>query len=686
MTIQSRGWLQGFLLFLVIGSCVATLCAQSDTQLPDGKQFQFWEKPSTPSKTYYVDGANGNDGNPGSHDRPFKTINQAAQVLQPGERVVIASGIYREAIHPARGGTGPGKLISYEAAPGANVVISGAMVGNNWAPSSGFGSRGQHKGNPQIYEAKLDGDWFGGYNPFAMVNLPQQKAFLVTVGNRLPGSSGYNMPWLREKNNLATYYRRRGLVFVDGKPLSQVDTFEELFDPAGPPRPSSRPVNPTIVEEPQNHLFDEFGGSAGRVFIENDGLTLHIRLNDDGNPKDHLVEITTKETVFRPPQRGLGYIRIQGIHFEKVGNGFPMPQQGMVSTNRGHHWILEDNTFQWANSIGLDIGDEVWDANFPPEPLGYDIVRGNTFSYCGIEGLAGAGNPGGLHNVLVEKNLFEWIGWQDAAGMSESAGMKLHNSIDLLFRENVVRHIRHANGVWLDTINENNRITRNIFADIPGEINPHAVHIEASAKTNEIDDNIFSGLTGGVLIRDTNNLIVTDNLFLDCRIGVTMTAGLAAPRLVGPYGYTADGVNNRIYNNIFDRMEQSAIEFTTTTNSSDGNVFSEMPRWGGYLRLLGPTQFQVEDVPEQWLNLEMWQLEHGWDKNGKAVDIDASFDPDTLMLTLKYPESVSSVPVFNHLSTDYFGKPTDASRLPGPFVEANFEKRNIDPRNANGQK
>jgi hypothetical protein len=76
-------------------------------------------------------------------------------------------------------------------------------------------------------------------------------------------------------------------------------------------------------------------------------------------------------------------------------------------------------------------------------------------------------------------------------------------------------------------------------------------------------------------------------------------------------------VNDRIYNNIFDRMEQSAVEFTTTTNSADGNVYSEMPRWGGYLRVLGPTQFQVEDVPEQWLNLEMWQLEHGGTKMGK---------------------------------------------------------------------
>lgn len=108
MTIQMRGWMQVVLLFWVIGSCVATLCAQSETQLPEGKQFQFWEKRFTPSKTHYVDGANGNDGNPGSHDRPFKTINQAAQVLQPGERAVIASGVYREAIRPAACETGSG--------------------------------------------------------------------------------------------------------------------------------------------------------------------------------------------------------------------------------------------------------------------------------------------------------------------------------------------------------------------------------------------------------------------------------------------------------------------------------------------------------------------------------------------------------------------------------------------------
>lgn len=97
--------------------------------------------------------------------------------------------------------------------------------------------------------------------------------------------------------------------------------------------------------------------------------------------------------------------------------------------------------------------------------------------------------------------------------------------------------------------------------------------------------------------------------------------------------------------------------------------------------MIGPTQFQVFNVPQQWLNLEMWQQEHGWEKDGRVADVDASFNPDTLELTLKYPQNVVRVPVFNHLSTDYFGKSTGNPRLPGPFTEANFTNRKVDPRN-----
>ena len=90
------------------------------------------------SKTYYVDcqAKNADDNGPGTKDHPFRTINHAAKILLPGERVVIR-GCLSRAIRPARGGTGPEAMISYEAAPGANVVVKGSIV-TGWQPSEGW--------------------------------------------------------------------------------------------------------------------------------------------------------------------------------------------------------------------------------------------------------------------------------------------------------------------------------------------------------------------------------------------------------------------------------------------------------------------------------------------------------------------------------------------------------------------
>src|SRR5512147_91535 len=152
------------------------------TQLPDGREIPNWEKPLQFSKTYYVDGssASADDNGPGTKERPFRTISKAAEVLQPGERVVIAEGIYRECVRPARGGTGPDKMISYEAAPGAKVSIrASAVLKDGWKQSSGWGSgpRRSDADGPappaaKIWEMRLDPKLFAddGYNPFALVN------------------------------------------------------------------------------------------------------------------------------------------------------------------------------------------------------------------------------------------------------------------------------------------------------------------------------------------------------------------------------------------------------------------------------------------------------------------------------------------------------------------------------------
>ena len=55
----------------------------------------------------------------------------------PGQRVVISGGIYRETVRPARGGTAPDQMISYEAAPGETVVVKGSVAvdKDDWTPS-----------------------------------------------------------------------------------------------------------------------------------------------------------------------------------------------------------------------------------------------------------------------------------------------------------------------------------------------------------------------------------------------------------------------------------------------------------------------------------------------------------------------------------------------------------------------
>ena len=81
--------------------------------LPNGREFKTWQPVLKFSKTYYVGGSatGASDDNPGTRARPFKTINRAAQVLQPGERVVVAAGVYREWVRPKLGGTSPAKMI-----------------------------------------------------------------------------------------------------------------------------------------------------------------------------------------------------------------------------------------------------------------------------------------------------------------------------------------------------------------------------------------------------------------------------------------------------------------------------------------------------------------------------------------------------------------------------------------------
>jgi hypothetical protein len=656
----------------VTGSAQASIVLPSaDSRLPDGTAYAAWEQPLAFSKTYYVDNgdAKADDNGPGTKARPFRTINKAAQLLRPGERVVIASGTYRECVRPLRGGTSPSQMISYEAAPGAKVFIKGSEVlKDGWVeqPSpAGVGPGGQSGSAPPVtawryeFTAAMFPD---AYQPFA-----------------LPSIMG-SWSWLDPRSvDMGPFLRRRGLVFVDGKPLEPVEQQRELAAPRLQPAPDF-----TVPAQPQNGLpprrrggpiMQEVGGRPdARFWADASGRAIQVRLAS-GTPADHVIEVTTRQAAFVPAQSGAGFIRIKGIIFQHAANAYPFPQFGMISCAGGDHWILEDNTIEWANGGGLSIGRDA-NSGASRQAGASHILRRNTIRYCGIEGIGGMGTA----DTLIEDNLIEWCGWADAERGWEAAGAKFHNARNLLFRRNVVRHMRHANAIWLDVGNANCRLTRNVFADVVSV--SAAVHMEMTTETNQIDNNVIwnvrnaepgtpgqRGCAGsGIFDNATDKLIIAQNLIGRCDNSALFA--ITRPDRRG----SGTGTGNVISNNIFAKCDRSAIVFLNPGNEADGNVYVGMPaRFQGY----------GEGDTKQYLDLEAWRLAHGWDTNSVVADAQIDFDPDTLQLTIVIRQPLPKVSAVNHIETDILGTETGEARVPGPLANpgANREWK-IDPRSA----
>ncbi|SEF16103.1 carbohydrate-binding protein [Streptomyces sp. Ag109_O5-10] len=110
---------------LAIGTTAATVVTALATALPATAQ-------AAAHTTRYVS-STGSDRNPGTAHRPFRTVQECASAALPGDTCVIASGIYRESIRPARSGTDSAR-ITYRAAPGADVVVDGSDPVTGWAP------------------------------------------------------------------------------------------------------------------------------------------------------------------------------------------------------------------------------------------------------------------------------------------------------------------------------------------------------------------------------------------------------------------------------------------------------------------------------------------------------------------------------------------------------------------------
>jgi hypothetical protein len=120
-------------LFGAVALVLLALAAVSFSQRPIRAAPAAGATPTATGRTLHV------SPNPLSRvpsGRQFRTIGEAARSVQPGDTVILHSGTYRETVVVEKSGTRE-RPIRFEAAPGANVVITGADRLLDWTKESG---------------------------------------------------------------------------------------------------------------------------------------------------------------------------------------------------------------------------------------------------------------------------------------------------------------------------------------------------------------------------------------------------------------------------------------------------------------------------------------------------------------------------------------------------------------------
>ena len=377
---------------------------------------------ATHAAEYHV-AKNGNNTNGGSVTKPLLTIQQAAELAQPGETITVHEGIYRERVSPPRGGTSDDQRIIYRAASGEKVVITGSELVTGW-----------EKVENDTWTVTLPNSFFGDFNPYNDV---------------LKGH------WFRPRDRI----HHTGSVYLNGDWRGEAASLEDVLKPA--------------ADDPL--WFGEVDAETTTIWAQFSGV----------DPNAETVEINARQTVFFPEQTGLNYITVRGFIMRHAATPWSAPtqqQMGLIGPHWSKGWIIEDNEISHSITVGVQLGisyrgdyagnvagfrnilkDASESGDWSKENVGSHIVRRNRISHCESGGITGG--MGGAF-CLIEDNYISDIHVRRTFGGLEQGGIKLHCAIDTVIRGNTVcRTGGECRAIWVDWLAQGTVIEGNIGFD-----------------------------------------------------------------------------------------------------------------------------------------------------------------------------------------------------------------------------
>lgn len=576
---------------------------------------------------YYV-ATDGSDTNPGTKEQPWKTIQYAADTLQPGDTVFIRGGTYRECVQPARGGTSEDQRITYKAYPGETPIIKGSERITNWR-EDGMG----------VWRAVLPDSFFGDYNPFT---------------NNIDGPFLYlGQQW------------HAGEVYLDG------ETFTETF----------RVPEDDLSHKPHTWMATH-RGTSNTIYANFAGV----------NPNEHIAEINVRECCFLPKVDGLKYITLDGLTFMHAADnwiynaGF---QKGAVNTRMGYGWIMQNCHVADCKTCGISSGlSGVRGIDY--SSVGHHIFRNNLIERCGETGFSGShGYYASVieNNIIQDINTRRLFGGSESAGIKIHYAVDTiirNNVIRRVYKFSILENgkqvmLAEAPGIWLDWAAQGTRITGNVIS----ETDDWAIKLEADHGPILVDNNV---IIDNVVYSDSERMVLAHNLFVNAGITYQETDDRRSEYWT-PHSWTRAGssliqyTGDRYFNNIYLKPNTLANNPKNPANPPDFkagyNIFylgAQQSQWdqNSIVDATFDPKFTKTDLP-----------------NGVTISFMVNNAPQAVKCPLITYDFIGKYTAVNQGIEDHDGKPITIDRdllgnprnttnpLAGPFEKLEAGKTNI---------
>ena len=401
-------------------------------------------------KDYYVAQKHpkADDKNPGTIELPFKTINAALKYLNPGDRVYIREGVYREEI---------------------------VLTGIDW----NFGGK--------IYKKFKSGNSYSEMISF--IGYPNEE--VVIKGSDIVTG------WKKYKDNIyfVDWEYNTQMVFCDGKILRQISG--EMVDYVqkekrwlgkfGESLEDLTPISFYEIRDRNNRLIIKVE-CAGSFYYDTKNKKLYIWLRDNSDPNQHTIEVAIRPFLF--------YV-INNVNYIKISN-LKMTHSNTTSyinwpavSIQGSYCIIDNLTIEWCDYIGIGIS-------------GYcNSVINSKFNWCGNSGMGGTGWG---HRVINCE--FKYNNWRQWDRSWHAGGLKIiPYAHDWIISDCEVA-FNNGEGIWFDgwmsnvTI-QNNKSHHNAHNGIFYEIGNRGV-----IKNNICYEN--SGR--GIYLQNSSDTLIAHNL------------------------------------------------------------------------------------------------------------------------------------------------------------------------------